>query len=94
LACLDRARQFPFSFCARKALQEWVLCFTGERKIVFCAHHHITTEACQGSQRRSKITENILNLIFCVRQTHTMLITGLVKSLFWLPVVHRLRLKA
>lgn len=42
----------------------------------------------------SEITENILNLIFCVRQTHTMLITGLVKSLSWLPIVHRLGLKA
>lgn len=60
-------------------------------KIVFCTHHHITTEACQRSHRMSKITENVLNLIFCVRQAHAMLIVGLVKSLCGLPIVHRLR---
>lgn len=39
----------------------------------------------------SKITENILNLIFCVRQTHTVLTAGLVKSRSWPPIVHRIR---
>lgn len=38
--------------------------------------------------------ENILNSIFCVRQTHTMLIVGLVKSLSRLPIVHRIKSKA
>lgn len=89
-----RGQPPPFSFWARKALQGWVLCFTGEMKISFCSHHHIATEGCQRSRRKSEITENILNLIFCVRQAHAMLIVGLVKSLSWLPVIHRLRSKA
>lgn len=42
----------------------------------------------------SKITENILNLIFCVRQTHTMLAVGPVKSLSWLLIVHMIRFRA
>lgn len=63
-------------------------------KIAFCSHRHITTEGCQWSHSTSEITENILDLIFCVRQTHTVVIVGLVKYLSWLPIVHRLRPKA
>lgn len=42
----------------------------------------------------NKITENILNLIFCVRLTYAMLIVGLVKYLSWLPIVRRIKSKA
>lgn len=63
-------------------------------KIAFCSHRHITTEGCQWSHSMSEITENILDLIFYVRQTHTVVIVGLVKYLSWLPIVHRLRPKA
>lgn len=63
-------------------------------KIAFCSHHHITTEGCQWSHGMNKITENILNLIFCVRLTYAMLIVGLVKYLSWLPIVRRIKSKA
>ena len=94
LVCLAGAVGSVFILSALRLCRERFLCFTREMKIAFCSYHHIAMEGCQWSHGMSEITENILNLIFCVRRTHDMLIAGLVKSLSWFPMVHRIRAKA